>query len=340
MSKQNKKSIKQVIRGEYKIIGLFILIFLLFPLISEIALISDLNRFNSLSVLEKVGALLGLTDFTFTNVDILSLFSLVVTIVAVPLFAIIMARKLNGQRLLHAIRDGFKDLGTKRPWNYILKVYLPYIAVIAVVVIGVSFISDQTILNVVSNLVQSTALSVVVIILVAVLSVVVASISGTLFVAFVAYLRGAPRIKAVFNAIPSREINKLLVFNLVEVLTGILILGCFIVPALLMEPLNLIQSVVSMIIGLLVAIIIYQIVFLYLKFSIYMNIASKIETRQVVITKEKQIDSTPVLETVESEAVTEDVFVAKTTPKKAKRKNRLTAEQISENKIKPKRSIK
>lgn len=375
MSKQNKMSIKQVIKNEYKSIGFFALIVLLFPLISEGILLADLTRFNNLQPLQKLATLIGVGDFSFTNTQFLSYFTIIVTIIAVPLLALVMARKLNGQRLLHSIRDGFQDFGSKRSWNYILKVYLPYILVIVVLVVIMSLIPATTLLNLASSLMESTALAIVVLILVLILSVVISSIAGVLFVGNVVYMRGAPRIKAVFKAIPNRETNKILIFNLVEILVLVVIIGCFAVPVMSMQPLSLLTKAVSIMIGFLIVIIIYQILFMYLRFSLYMNVASKVEVKNSknisvkAVRKNKAIETNTSsdelsLETKEVEVAevnaekadfeqaTEEVvseeqpaqevkaFESKIQPKAAKRKNRINPNDTEEVNVKPKRSIK
>lgn len=285
MSNQSKKSFKQILASEYKIIMLFTFVVILIPLVTQIIIISDLSEFRNLTILEKIGVLLQTNDFQFTDITILSYLSYAVTLVSIPLFAAIFAFKLNGERLLVSIKNGFKAVGSKRFWNYILKVYLPILLIGVLCYIGLALISDVTYLSAFAKIINSTVLTIAVLFMLTIVSIFVSSILGAVFIVNVSYLRGTDRIKDVFNNLKDRQVAKLIGFNSVQFLISFSLALAFIIPVNMMDPKTLITSIIPLIIGILTATAIFQVVFTYLRFALYMNIASIVEVTLVGETK-------------------------------------------------------
>ncbi len=351
MSTQNKMSIKQVIRKEYKIIGLFSIIAILLPFISEAIFVTDLIRYNHLSFIEKFAVLLGRSDFAFTDVSLLALIGMIISTVCIPIFAVIMARKINGQRLLDSISEGLKDIGTGRFWQYVAKVYLPFFLIIFAATFSIRFIPETVVLNILGSLLTSNIALVIAGLLLIIISILVTSIAGTIFVANTVYMRSECGVREAFKAIPSRETNKLIIFNAIESVVGVVILVGFISYLLLQNPINFIASVISVTIGLVLMIMIYQLIFIYLRFSLYMNIGSKVE----LAVREEAVEVTEAIELNEEPAVVELSVKPKGSnriknkhidnpvelsikPKGANRSNLINSEQLDSNK--PKRSIR
>ncbi len=331
MSKQNKMSFKQVITQEYEIIIFFAVALFIIPIITEIIVLSDFIRLNSLSALEKLGALIGISQFSFTNTDILSILSIIVCVIVAAILPWVMAKKLNGYGLLDSIKEGVKAFGEVRTWRYIGFVYVPFFVVMTIVVLVLNLIPATQVLSIVQALAESTVLLIIAIILLMVISIVLTTIGGIFIVANIAYARGDAEIKQAFNSIPSREINKILIFNVADTVTAVLIVLVFGVAAMTMAPLALLASIISMIIGLIIALIIFQVIFITIRISLYMNVGSKIE----VGSNQKVIEANDRVLVAEAEEATKPELTIQ--PKMAKRQHRITPEKPE--RVKPKRNI-
>lgn len=349
MSKQKKKSFEQVIKTEYKIILFFTAVFLFLPIVREIIVLLDVVRFSRLTALAQFGALLGLTQFSLTNTQILYDLSLIVCIVFGALFPLVIARKLNGQRLIHSLRDGIKDFRNARTWQYIGLIYVPYFIVMALIMFGISNIPVTAVLTLVSNLMESGLLLIICTLILIIVSALISTIAGIFIISNVTYIRSNVTIKQAFASIPTREFNKLLVFNLIEASTGILSLLAFITIAFRMDPVTLLAKLVPIISGLIILAIIYQLLFVYVRLSLYMNISSKVEVPVIRTSKMEspftQVSNEPTDNTItgsvnnqesgNSQSVDSTIAIK---PKQAKRKHRISSIQAVGGKAK--RSIK
>lgn len=345
MSNQEKKSFNQIFKGEVKLIALFTFIIAVIPVISEFIMISDINGFRNLTIIQQLATLIGKYEYSLTDLTIFTISGLIVSAISIPFIAAIMAHRLNGEQPSQAINSGLREIKSKRFWNFNLKVYLPYIIVVAIIIIIMMFIPESTVLSIMASIVESTLLQVIVIILLAVISIVVSTISGALFVTNIAYMRGANHIRDVLEFIPGREINKLFIFNLSELLAMGLIILSFVVPIMFMTPVSLLQNILSILIGFIVVLIIFQICFLYLRFSLYMNIGSKIEPQDSRSKHNQSKASMAVnhsqvveVEVLDSDSVS-DPFELSIRPKSHRRKDRFKNNTDIKNK-KVKRSIK
>ncbi|WOO89440.1 hypothetical protein R2F61_01685 [Mollicutes bacterium LVI A0078] len=346
MSKQNKMSIKQVVKNEYKLILLLSAIVLFLPVLSELIVIFDLNAFINLSALDKIDAILNPGTFEMTNVNTIIYTGAILNYLLLPVFAAIIAYKLNGSKLGSAFNKGIQSIGTKKFWNYVLKVYLPYWAVVIVLALGLYFTPDTVMLNFITNLIQSTALLTIVCILVIIVSIIISTIAGCIFVANIAYLRDDATIKQVFNSIPTREISKIILLFFSDLVIGALFIGGFWLYISSMQPLALLGGIFGIAINVLVVLIIKQIIFGVAAFILYVNVASKIDTKtaSLKIEQNKAINQNKAISQGEDVAQTKEdirnVFETEMKPKKANRKNRIKRSDLEEKKVKPKRSIK
>ncbi len=337
MSNQNKMSIKQVVQNEYKLILLLAAVSLALPLLSEVIIISDLSKFNNLQVLEKLGVIFGASDFEMTNVNPIIYSGIILNFLLLPLYASIIAFKLRGNRLIEALGEGIKSVGSSKFWKYILLVYLPYAAIIILITIGTYFIPETVVLNFISNLMQSTLLLVVVAILLVIVSIVLSTISAYLFIANVVYIRDDVEINQAFRAISSRERNKLMLFYFMDILISVLVVIGFGMYLGAMQPLQLLGSIFTIAINIIVVLMIKQVIFTLAVYVLFINVASKVSAtpNNLGISQNKALVQNQTVEVYNSS--TENVFEATVKPKKSNRKNRIKKE---EQKIKPKRSIK
>ncbi len=298
MSKNNqKKSIKQVIKGEYKLVLVLTALFALLPTIAAIISISDLISFNATSIMQKVAVLLGLGDSPFHDVSLLLLIHGVILIVLLPVIASVIARKLNGQRLLHSIRDGFKDVKQKRFWNYVVKVYIPaYVVMIIAGFILKLTISSTQMATAFAQIVLSTPLTIVVAIMVIIISSLVASIYGMIIIANIVYMRSDMRIKHSFQAIQTRDVNKYIIFNIGTIVLLTIIFVIFFNVLTSLDLVDLIQSIINYIIAIEVIMLICQIVFTYLRVVLFVNIASKAEKKNISSKNKKAISQNLAIE--------------------------------------------
>ncbi|WOO87632.1 hypothetical protein RZE82_01435 [Mollicutes bacterium LVI A0039] len=275
MKNQNMKSFKQVVTQEYKVVLLYIFVILLVPIIAQVSMIDILSTINNATLEQKIAILYSATTLNTVNFDLLRNLGFIVNVLAVLFFAPVFARKLNGQRLLHSLRDAFKDIKSKRFWNYIIKVYVP----IVVALIAISYLIEATASPVMKIIVGSPILAIIFSILLIILLIIIATLMGVSFVANIAYLRGTNRIKDVLKSIPNRELVKLILFNsLVAIIVTAIVAG-FVVPLLSISILELIASILSILIKFLIVFIIIQPIISYLRINLYLNIASKIKVK-------------------------------------------------------------
>lgn len=299
MNEQNKRSIKQVMKGEWKIV-LFILIWLFAtPAIVEAIFLNDLSQFNDLTILAKLSTLLGMGDFTFTNTMWLSYLAQFLVIAGILLIPSIVAAKLDGKRILVGIKTSIKNLTSKRYWKYIGKVYVPFFLVILLSRIAISFISEDIMMSILLTMLSSNAVTFVINILLLIISAIVSSIFGLMFIANIAYLRCDKRIKHIFEAIPSREKNKIVIFNFVEITIFLIGLNILIQYSLNLEAMTLITNIISILIVGMVALMIYQIIFGYMRIVLYINASSKIELIKSSKTTSSEIESIRANEAIE-----------------------------------------
>lgn len=304
MSTTNQqKSIKQVVKGEYKLVLLLTALFIFLPTIAAIISISDLIAFNSAPIMQKVAAVIGLGDSPFHDVSSILLIHGLLLIVLLPVCAATIARKLNGQRLLHSIRDGFKDAKQKRFWTYVLKVYLPYYVVLVISTIVLrQVVSSVQFLNAFAEVLMSVPLTIVVMLMIIIIASLIASISGIVFIANIVYMRADMRIKHSFQAITTRDINKYVSFNIITIVIFTVIFTIFFSKLMTLEIIELFQAIIGYIITVEVIILILQLLLTFIRIVLFVNIASRAEKVNVKssVNKQEAIEQNKAIEVEET----------------------------------------
>lgn len=309
MNGQNKMSTKQVMKGQWKLV-LFILIWLFAtPVIVEAIFLTDLSQFNDLTILAKLSALLGMGDFTFTSTIWLSYLAQLLVIIGILLIPSIIAAKLDGKRIVVGLKTSIKNLTSKRYWKFIGKVYVPFFLLLFIGRLIIAFISEDVMMSVLSAMISSMGVTFLVNILLLIISAIISSIFGLMFIANVAYLRTDKRIKSVFELIPSREKNKIIIFNFIEITIFLIGLNILIQYSLSLEAMTLITNIVSILIGGMVALMIYQIIFAYIRVVLYINASSKIPLISNRVNSVKTITVNDSLEMSSNATVTDQTSI-------------------------------
>ncbi len=272
MNSIETKSFKQVVKNEYKLIFIVLIMILFIPFLMSSLIISDILTFSNFSVIEKAMVVLGISKFNFTNIDVLAVLSVFTTLVCIPIIGILFARKLQGYRIKKCLLFLIKDIKRKRTWNYILKVYVP---IFLITLFGGMLISnsvDQFAIKILeSNLVL------LVLILIALFSIFAVSLLDLLIIASIKYYSSNERIKNVIKNIPTRECNKVLILNFIQTSTIGFTAIMFFIFIIMLKPLTFISNLSTIIIVFMIVSMFYQFIFLYLKLNLYMNSASKIK---------------------------------------------------------------
>lgn len=309
MNEQNKMSIKQVMKKQWKLV-LFILAWLfMMPIIVEAIFLTDLAQFNQLTILAKLGILLGIGDFTFTSTIWLSYLAKLLVIIGILLIPSIIASKLDGKRILVGLKTSIKNLTSKRYWKFIGKVYVPFFLILFISRLAISFISEDLMMSVLSAMLSSIGVTFLVNILLLIISAIVSSIFALMFIANIAYLRTDKRIKYVFEVIPSREKNKLILFNFIEVTIFLIGLNILIQYSLSLAAMTLITNIISILIAGMVALMVYQLIFAYIRVVLYINTSSKIPLTSSAVNSIKTTKVNDSLEMSSSASVTVDTTV-------------------------------
>lgn len=274
MSSQNKKSINQVVKSEFKFLAFFTAVLSLPWIISQVTAISDAVRFSNLGVIGMLQVLVGLGDFSFTNIQAILIFTVLISIGLIPLYANAMARRINGQETREAIDGGFADYKNKRTWNYALKVLLP-VALIGGLVYGlIGLIPNSIFTSLLNSMISSIVVTIIVALISIIISVLLATIGSYITVGYIVYLRSDLEIKAAFQSIDSKIVNFLLGFNVISVLGTFGISLAFIAPLLFKTLNEVVASIMTYIIWLLIVLLVYNIVISFFRNAVYMSAAN------------------------------------------------------------------
>lgn len=330
---KNKSSINQVVKAEYKFI-IFISALLLLPwIITQIVLIFDLVKFNNLGLMGQFQVLLGMGDFSFSNLMIVGGIMAIVRFGLLPLFANTTARRINGQGKKEAINAGLDDYKQKRTWNYMLKVVVPFILIMGLISFLLKLIPANTWITVLSSIMSSALLMVVVTILIIAIVVILLTLVSLVMVGYTIYMRGELGIKQSLNTVSKSQVNLLLGFNVIDVLGKFFILIMFSIPLLSMSVEQLFVDAIPIIIMATVVLVIYEILIYFYRITVYMSAASNIEISEMIENTYYQ-EVREVAEINPFEKTTINGPVLSIQPKQAKHKNRI---DTSTKKIKPKR---
>lgn len=280
MTNQNKKSFKQALTSEFKLILFLSVAILLVPIILELIQISQINAFSALTGKEKVFAILGVSDFKHLSAHAMLMLNGLAGLIMIPTLPLITARYLNGEKLSTAIGSGLSDYGKPRTWNYILKVFLPAL-IVGIVMYGLMLaIPDSMVQSYITNLFSSLSLRIVSLILFVIILTILSAISGILVITYVVYMRGSDRIKNTFKAISNREINKLLTFNFINISVVFAMIYIILKAVGKMKFEVALHNIFTIIIVYIVVMMISQIIFTYLRIGLYVNISSSIPFKE------------------------------------------------------------
>lgn len=276
MTNQNKKSFKQVLTKEYKSVIFLTVLVLIIPVILELIQISDLVQLSHFSGKELYQILMGKLEFSYLSNQSLLMIMGIVGLFVTPTLPLIMARLLNGEKILSSVKGALKDYGNKRTWNYIFKVLLPMLLFYIAMYVLITLIPSSSIDTLIVKLAGSLPLSIFTLILTTIIVVLIITISNIVLIANIAYMRGTERIKDIFKAIPSREINKLVIFNMIDVIIMVAIIIIYFKYIAAQSVLTLLLNVWKLLITFKVIILIPQIIMGYLRIALYYNVASKV----------------------------------------------------------------
>lgn len=276
MSNHNNRNFKQIIKTEKITILIFTLITLSLPVLIELMVISDIVRFDSLKPLAKLGVIVGLVQFSVTNLNGLWWLMIIFSMISLPYLVIVGKNRLDGSNYITALYNGFTELTKNRTWNYILKIYLPiWVMEIAILLILI-FIPDKLIVRISLQILSSQLAFMAVTVLSMVILMVIGIIMNTLFVSFIIYLQSDGRIKEAISVVPQEDKTKILIFNFISSLTLAILNICFYLIITNMKPMTLISDAIPMTIAFLGLIIVHQIIFTSGRYVLLLNVASNV----------------------------------------------------------------
>ncbi len=277
---KNTRSILQVFELEWKMV-LWIAAFVI--LVPFIILVNSLHGFSlveDMGILEQISLITGQSQLDTVDLSWLVTFAGILSIVVTPWIAYTIARKLEGDRLLFAIKKATKALKTKRFWNIVLKVNLPLVVLCNAVMFAFNyFFGISELINLLFTFSTSTLTLILVALIVSVLAVIFLAAVLYVLVANVVYFRGASRIKMAFKAIPTREFVKMLIVNIPYVILVIAACAISYYQLTNLSLLTLISGIIGAFKSLLVMLFIIDLLFAFVRVALVINSSSKVEIK-------------------------------------------------------------
>lgn len=281
--KKRELSFNQVVKDEKKFSLLITFAMSYAAIIIACILVYNLVAFNNASLLDKMYSLFnfmsalnqGSSSFVFINLLLIS--QLIIILISMP----IIAKWLDGMRIKKAIKNGILELKSKYFWKYILKIYIPFGLILGLGDILFNKIMSSLDASFYAYVFESKLYMVLLVIIFAVIAILIATISNIIFVGNICYLRGEKdiRILKVLKSIPNREINKLLIFNAISLVIGMLSLLIIVIPMYTFDAMTFVKNIIDLLIALFVVIAVTKTILVYVFSCLILNISSKVEKK-------------------------------------------------------------
>lgn len=285
--KKRELSFNQVVKGEKKFSLLITFAMSYTAILISCMFIYNLVAFKNAVPLEKLNSLFKFMGAyekgsgIFLTINLLIISQVIVMLLIVP----ITAKWLDGMRIKDAIKNGILELSNKYFWKYLLKIYLPF-----TIILGLGDVLFKKILSSLDasfylKLFESNLYLILFAIAIIVISILIATISNILFVGNICYLRGdkQTRILKVLKSIPNREINKLLIFNVISLVVGMLASLIIVIPLYTFDAMTFIKNIIDLLIALFAVIAITKTISVYVFSCLVINITSKVGKNQYSI---------------------------------------------------------
>lgn len=285
--KKRELSFNQVVKGEKKFSLLITFAMSYTAILISCMFIYNLVAFNNAVPLEKFKSLFKFIGAyekgsgIFLTINLLIFSQIIVMLLIVP----IIAKWLDGMRIKDAIKKGISELNSKYFWEYLLLIYIPFMIILGLGDVFFTNLLSSLDASFYLKLFESNLYLILTAIAIMVIAVLIATISNILFVGNICYLRGdkQTRILKVLKSIPNREINKLLIFNVISLVVGMLASLIIVIPLYTFDVMTFIKNIIDLLIAFFAVIAITKTILVYVFSCLVINITSKVGKNQYSI---------------------------------------------------------